>query len=82
MKQAIGRAVRYGQKADCVKVYHLMTAYTADVDVYEHRKKMIVYNNQATGNYELRDRADQELFGKYSSCVPHLVHNAGGAYGV
>lgn len=76
MEQAIGRAVRYGQSAACVKIYHLMTAYTVDVDVFEHRNQKVVAYDKATDKYELQERKDQEVSGKYASCVSHLVHDA------
>ena len=36
MKQAVGRVRRYGQ-TKTVNIYHLLTLYTVDVDILQHR---------------------------------------------
>jgi hypothetical protein len=36
MKQAVGRARRYGQ-SKTVNVYHLVTLHSIDVDILQHR---------------------------------------------
>ena len=77
MKQAMGRAIRYGQ-TELVKIYHLMTAYTVDVDVFEHRKQKIVTRDGS--EYKALDRQGLERSGELASCVSYLVHAAGGVY--
>jgi len=80
MKQAIGRAVRYGQRR-VVKIYHLMTARTVDVDIFEQRHKQHVAWNEDTQEYERRPLGpSSKPYGEFASCVPHLVHDARGSY--
>ncbi|KAH8602229.1 hypothetical protein B0O99DRAFT_735679 [Bisporella sp. PMI_857] len=41
MRQAIGRARRYGQAAE-VQIYHFVTAKTVDVDIFEYRRRKVI----------------------------------------
>jgi superfamily II DNA or RNA helicase len=42
MKQAIGRSLRFGQKAKYVHVHYFVTAHTVEVNILEDRRKMIL----------------------------------------
>lgn len=57
MTQAIGRALRFGQKKK-VHVYFFLVKYTADVDLIEFRKKSIIKCNG--GEAELCEGSREE----------------------
>ncbi|KAJ5628696.1 hypothetical protein N7490_010924 [Penicillium lividum] len=60
MKQAIGRARRYGQKKT-VHVYHMLVKFTAEVNVFEERQVKRVIERDGYGVL-LEDDAEHEEF--------------------
>ncbi len=72
MKQAIGRAHRYGQKK-IVQVYHFLTAFTFDVDLFEERRHQIVDLDDATESVFVRDPEENEYAGPWASNISGIV---------
>ncbi|MCJ1389784.1 hypothetical protein MMC18_002641 [Xylographa bjoerkii] len=58
-EQAIGRARRFGQTANVIKVYYFLATKTIDVNIFEDRKGVKLVLNSPTGDFELVDRTKQ-----------------------
>ncbi|MCJ1434818.1 hypothetical protein MMC27_004188 [Xylographa pallens] len=58
-EQAIGRARRFGQSANVIKVYYFLATKTIDVNIIEDRKGVKLYLDSPTGDFQLVDRTKQ-----------------------
>lgn len=80
--QAIGRAVRYGQREE-VDIYHFLTAKTIDIDTFEMREKCILQPKPRSGRGEARfaDLIDNErgdIKSVLESRIARLLYPASG----
>ncbi|MCJ1285663.1 hypothetical protein MMC26_005004 [Xylographa opegraphella] len=55
-EQAIGRARRFGQSANVIKVYYFLATKTIDVNIYEDRTGLKLYLDDQTSDFQVVKR--------------------------